>query len=53
MKAVLKAIETWASESEDRLKLLILLIWAGFGACVLLATAIAAWIVLPADFTLL
>jgi hypothetical protein len=53
MKAVLKAIETWGSESEERLKLLMLLIWAGFGACVLLVALIAAWLVLPPDFTLL
>lgn len=52
MKAILRAIEQWASESEDRVKLLILLVWAGFGVVVLLSTLIVAWIMLPPDFTL-
>ena len=43
---LLKAIEQWASQSDDRVRLLIILIWAGFGILVLLVTSITAWIML-------
>jgi polyferredoxin len=52
MKAILRTIELWASENDDRVKLLIILVWAGFGAFVLISTLIAAWIMLPPNFTL-
>jgi Na+/H+ antiporter NhaD/arsenite permease-like protein len=52
MKGIFKAIEQWASESEERVKLLIILVWAGFGLVVLLSTLITAWIMLPPDFKL-
>jgi hypothetical protein len=50
MKGVLRTIEQWASESDDRVKLIVVLVWAAFGVFVLLSTLIAAWIMLPAEF---
>jgi hypothetical protein len=44
-----KAIEEWASQSDDRVRLLVLLVWLGFGAIVLGATLIAALILIPWD----
>jgi len=52
MKTILKGIELWVSASDERVKLLILMVWAGFGVFVLLSTLIAAWIALPPDFEL-
>jgi hypothetical protein len=52
MKAILKTIEQWASESDDRVKLLIILVWAGFGVLAVLSTLIVAWVMLPPDFRL-
>jgi hypothetical protein len=52
MNGILKAIEQWASESDDRVKLVIVLVWAAFGAFVILSILITAWIVLPPDFKL-
>jgi polyferredoxin len=52
MKRIFKAIEQWASDSDDRAKLLIILVWAAFGVFVLLSTLIAAWIMSPPDFKL-
>ena len=49
---IFRAIELWASESDDRIRLLIILVWLGFGVFVLLSTLIAAWIMLPPDFRL-
>jgi polyferredoxin len=52
MKAILRTIELWVSESDDRVKLLIIFVWAGFGVFVLISTLIAAWIMLPPGFML-
>jgi hypothetical protein len=49
---MLKAIERWASESDERMRLVIVLIWAAFGIVVLISTAIAAWIMLPPEYKL-
>ncbi len=42
MVSVLKSIEKWASESPERERLLIILIFAGFGVIVLLSTLVLA-----------
>jgi phage shock protein PspC (stress-responsive transcriptional regulator) len=52
MTRIFKSIEHWASESDDRVRLLMILIWATFGIVVVLAILITAWIMLPPDFTL-
>ncbi len=52
MNSIFKSIEQWASESDDRVKLLIILVWAGFGILAILSTLIVAWIMLPPDFKL-
>ena len=44
---IFRSIEHWASESDDRIRLLIILIWVGFGVLTLLSTLIASWIMLP------
>ena len=46
---ILKSLERWASESEERSRLVIILIWVGFGLFVIGAILIAAWIMLPAS----
>ena len=45
-----KAIENWASQSEDRARLLIILVWLLFGVAVVVSIAIMAVIVLPGQF---
>jgi hypothetical protein len=52
MQRILKAIELWASESDDRVRLLVILIWVALGVFVLLSTLVTALIMLPPDFTL-
>jgi hypothetical protein len=52
IKRIFKAIEQWASASDDRVRLLIILVWAGFGVFVILAILITAWIMVPFDFKL-
>jgi hypothetical protein len=47
---VFKAIENWASQSEERSRLLIIAIWLLFGAAVVVSIAVMAIIVLPAEF---
>jgi hypothetical protein len=47
---ILRAIEQWGSESDQRAQLLVLLVWAGFGAVVLAGVLIAAWIMLPPGY---
>jgi hypothetical protein len=47
---VFKAIENWASQSEERARLLIILVWLLFGMAVLTAMGIIAVILLPAGF---
>jgi streptomycin 6-kinase len=49
---ILKAIERWASESDERMRFVLLLVWAGFGMAVLISTLIAAWIMLPPEYGL-
>jgi hypothetical protein len=49
---IFRAIEHWASESDDRVRLLIILVWVGFGVLILLSTLIAGWIMLPPNFKL-
>ena len=45
-----KAIENWASQSEDRARLLIILVWLLFGVAVVVSIAIMAAIILPGPF---
>jgi hypothetical protein len=47
---VFKAIENWASQSEDRARLLIILVWLLFGVAVVASIAIMAIVILPAAF---
>jgi hypothetical protein len=47
---VFKAIENWASQSEDRARLLIILVWLLFGVAVVVSIAIMAAIILPGEF---
>jgi hypothetical protein len=47
MKGIFRTIEEWASASEDRVMLLLILVWAGFGVFVLLSILTMAWITLP------
>ncbi len=47
---VFRAIEQWASESDDRVRLLIIFVWMAFGIIVLITTAIVAWIMLPPSY---
>jgi len=47
---VLRAIERWASESDERIRLVIILVWTSLGLLVLISTTIAAWIMLPTDY---
>jgi hypothetical protein len=47
---VLKVIENWASQSEDRARLLIIAVWLLFGFAVLAGIAVIAIILLPPEF---
>jgi hypothetical protein len=49
---IFRAIERWASESDEHMRLVIILVWAGFAVGVLIATLIAAWVMLPPEFQL-
>ena len=49
---IFKAFERWASESDDRVRLVIILLWASFGMLVLISTLVAAWILLPPEYHL-
>jgi hypothetical protein len=49
---IFRSIEHWASERDERIRFLIILIWVGFGVLTLLSTLIAGWIMLPPDFKL-
>jgi hypothetical protein len=49
---IFKAFERWASESDDRVRLVIILVWASFGMLVLISTLVAAWILLPPEYHL-
>jgi hypothetical protein len=49
MTGIFKAIERWASESDDRMRLAIILIWLAMGAIVLGVILVAAWIMLPPE----
>ena len=49
---IFRAIELWASESDDRTRLLIILVWVGFGVVALLSTLFAAWTMLPPNYRL-
>jgi polyferredoxin len=52
MTRIFKAIEQWASESDERVRLMIILIWVALGSFVLLSTLVTAWIMVPLDFKL-
>jgi nitrate reductase NapE component len=52
MQHIFKAIELWASESDDRAKLLIIFVWIAIGIFVLLSIATTAWIMIPHFFRL-
>ena len=45
-----KAIENWASQSEDRARLLIIAVWMLFGLGLAVAIAVMAAFVLPGTF---
>lgn len=47
MQRIFKAIELWASESDDRSRLLIIFVWIAFGILVLLSILTTAWIMVP------
>jgi hypothetical protein len=49
---IFRAIERWASESDDRMRLVIILVWASFGTLVIISTMIAARIMLPPEYHL-
>lgn len=49
VSGLFKAIERWASASDKNMRLMIILIWIGFGVLVLIATLVAAWITVPSD----
>jgi hypothetical protein len=49
---IFRAIERWASESDDRMRLVIMLVWASFGMLVIISTMIAARIMLPPEYHL-
>jgi hypothetical protein len=36
MTGILRAIERWASASDDRMRLIVILVWASFGIFVLI-----------------
>lgn len=44
---IVASIEAWASESDDRVQLLMLLIWVAFGVIALVIIAIIAVFMLP------
>ena len=45
-----KAIERWASQSDERVRLLVVLVWVVFGILVLGTTLVAALVMLPEDW---
>ena len=45
-----KAIENWASQSEERAKLLVILIWLAFAGAVVVSVVVMAIILLPPEF---
>lgn len=45
-----KAIENWASQSEERARLLVILIWLAFGVAVVGSVVVMAIIMLPPEF---
>ncbi|MFL5282045.1 MAG: hypothetical protein ACJ8AW_13925 [Rhodopila sp.] len=49
LKQIVASVETWASVSDERVQLLIILIWVAFGLFAILLTATVALIVLPAE----
>jgi hypothetical protein len=52
LTGVFKAIEKWASQSDSRVRLLIILVWVFFAVLVVTSTLIAALIMLPSDWQL-
>ena len=50
MNRVLNAIEKWAGQSDDRVRLLVIGIWALLAVLVLGGTFVAAELVLPATW---
>jgi len=49
MFGVFKAIERWASQSDDRMRLMVISIWVGFGVTVVAFIMILAWFALPRE----
>ena len=49
LKQIVASVETWASVSDERVQLLIILIWVAFSLFAILVTATIALIVLPAE----
>jgi hypothetical protein len=46
---VVASIEAWASESDERVQLLMILIWVAFGVIALTVIAIIAVVMLPPE----
>ena len=44
---LLHSLEKWASQSDERTRLVILLVWAGFGVLVIIAVALIAFLTVP------
>ena len=44
------AIENWASQSEERARLLVILIWLAFAGAVVVSVVVMAIILLPPEF---
>ena len=51
MFGVFKAIERWASQSDDRMRLMVISIWVGFGVTVVAFIMILAWFALPREIS--
>jgi hypothetical protein len=49
LKEIATSIETWASESDDRVQLLIMLIWLALGLLAILVIVVIALFVLPPE----
>ncbi len=46
---IVTSIEAWASQSDERIQLLMLLIWIGFGVLALTIIAVIAVAILPPE----
>jgi hypothetical protein len=49
MTGLVKAVEDWAAESDERVQLIVILIWASIGGMLLIGLGVAAWLLLPPE----